>query len=163
MTALVQQLATSPPSSTATAAAAAAHGDESVTAACRLALFFPLGNLLTLTQTALRRVQPNSHPTSSIEACRQSQVTKLGLHLAEALIRIWTEQKDEGVAIEEPHKHAIDQEERDQGEGAAWDDVVKGLLRMALDSGKAAGSGPEISPDALLLKMLRSRTAFSHR
>lgn len=159
LTAVLQQLAASPSSS---AAAAVAPGDDSVTvdAACRLALFFPQGDLLTLTQVALSCVQPDSHPDSSIEGYRLSQVAKVGLHLAEALIKIWTEQKGGDVAVEGGHRNAGRKgDERDQGTGAVWVDVAKGLLGTALRCGRAQGSGPEIGPDALLLKMLRSSPA----
>lgn len=163
LTAVLQQTAPSVPISAATAPAASAHSDASVTleAACCLALFFPQRHLLTLTQTTLSCVQPaESHPDSSTEASRQSQVAKLGTHLAGALIRRWTEQKNEGVAVEEPHSHAAHREEEwGQGQEAAWGDIVKGLLRTALSGGRAASGSPELSADGLLLKTLCIHTA----
>ena len=154
MTAVLDQVSSSTAAAPAPAAAVAASdtGLAAVAAASRLAIFFPQTHLLTLTQTVLSCHLPDPSSDSSI-GC----MAKLGLGLAEALISTWTEQKDWELQRSTVPEGA----DWDDGSGAAWSDIIKGLLRMTLVS---ASSSTETEADVLLLTALRQNRSWAfHR
>ena len=156
MTAVLDQMSSSTTAASAAATAASDTVLAAVAAASRLAIFFPQTDLLTLTQTALSCVVLESGSDFSIG--KQSCIAKLGLGLAEALISTWTEQKDG-----ELQRGTVSEgEDWDEGSGAAWSDIIKGLLTMALVCRAAGGSGTETEADVLLLKALRKNHSLAY-
>ena len=161
LTAVMDQVSSSKAAASAAAVAASDTELAAVAAAAsRLAIFFPQTHLLTLGQIPLSCIELEPASDSSIRASKQSCIARLGLDLAEALITTWTQKKD-GLLQRGSY---LDEEDWNERSVAAWSDIIKGLIRMALMRGAAASNSAETAADVLLLKALRKHhSSASHR
>lgn len=161
LTAVLDQV--SSPTAAASAAAVAASDTELAAvaaAASHLAIFFPQTRLLTLSQIALSCIELEPVSDSSRGGSKQGCIAKLGLDLVEALITSWTQKKDGQLQ----RGSYLDEEDWNERSVAAWSDIIKGLIRMALMRGAAASNSAETAADVLLLKALRKHHfSASHR
>ena len=141
------------------AAAAATAAPAAARAAADLAVFFPLPELLSLTQQSLIWANAQSTPDAADGLIHPGplRVIRLGLNLTEALVAVWSGSSSGAVSElrrglytpEVGSEGGKDGVRSEQDMEDAWGSVIKGLLGLALADSFELGSA-----NAMLLRVL---------